>query len=127
MPRFGGVFRSDPSSPQNPFSVSLSRILPCRAIEGLVAELFGLSPYSHFAIPYWNAAMIFGFYLAATERSRSSAAEEIKTSVLEAVEEFSQGDAGDDLALLCIAVNGGSEGDGLWRLADCTEPINCRR
>ncbi len=60
-------------------------------------------------------------------RNPSHGPEQIKNSVLEAVEDFSQGAYGDDLALLCITVNGGSEGDGLWRLAEFEEPIDCSR
>lgn len=43
-------------------------------------------------------------------RNRSHSPDQIKRSVLEAVDEFSQGDAGDDLALLCIVVNGQVKG-----------------
>lgn len=56
-------------------------------------------------------------------RNRSHSPEQIKRSVLKAVDEFSQGDAGDDLAILCIRINGESGGDGLRRFAGLAEPI----
>jgi hypothetical protein len=43
------------------FTVSLQ----C-AIEGFIAERTGFSSYSHPAIPFWNSAMMLGFFLAVT-------------------------------------------------------------
>ncbi len=52
--------------------------------------------------------------LAVLAANHSRAPEQIKKSVLAAVEEFSQGDSGDDVTLLCIGVNGQRERDEHW-------------